>query len=259
MKLSDLQKAFSDAVFAANSDPIALNRVNDEIESSTTLTSQDRIDIYRNSILSCLIQALNDIYPVCSKLVGQQFFDAMSRLYAQQHPSPTPDLADFGEQFSDFIADFEHAQSLPYLPDVARLEWAWHCAFHANDESGLDFEALGQVSAEQQSDLVFKLPKSATLLQSDYPVDKIWQTNQDDADPDDVVDLNEGGVKLIVWRSGYDVHIDPVDESTWPLLVALNQQQPFADVCEKLPDIGIDALFPQCVQKGWIASFSLEK
>ena len=258
MKLSELQKAFSDAVFTTDSTRATPHQINDEIDANAVMTSQDRINIYRNSILSCLIGALNDIYPVCSKLVGEQFFDAMSRIYARQHPSPTPDLADFGEQFADFIADFEHARSLPYLPDVARLEWAWHCAFHASDEPGLDFEALGEVSAEQQTGLIFNLPNSATLLQSNYPTHKIWQTNQEDASSDDVVDLDEGRVNLIVWRSGYDVRIDPVNKSNWPLLVALSKGQTFGEVCEQLPDCGIDELFPQCVQNGWITSFSID-
>jgi len=40
-------------------------------------------------------------------------------------------LAEYGDGFADFLAGFAPAQSLPYLADVARLEWAINAAYHA--------------------------------------------------------------------------------------------------------------------------------
>lgn len=257
MQLKDLQRVFSDAIFSVNTDPLVIERAADEIEPNTVQSSLQRLQIYRDSVMACLVRALNDLYPVCAKLVGSNFFDAMAQRYVQQHPSPSPDIGDFGEQFADFIEQFEPAQSLPYLPDTARLEWAWHRAFHAVDESGLDFQALAAIDEAQQANLIFHLPQSARLLESPYPVDQIWQANQDDANEDQVVDLAEGGVKLIVWRNDYDVQIDQLSEPVWLLLTALKAHRHFVDVCDDLSTIGIDQLLPQCVQQGWVARFSL--
>ena len=50
------------------------------------------------------------------------------------------------------------------LPDVAELEWAWHRAFHAPDEPGLDLEALGRVDADATQQIRFRLPAASALL-----------------------------------------------------------------------------------------------
>ena len=44
---------------------------------------------------------------------------------------PQPVLAEYGAGFPDFVADYEPARGLPYLADVARLDWALNVAFHS--------------------------------------------------------------------------------------------------------------------------------
>ncbi len=63
------------------------------------------------------------IYPVCCQLVGEIFFNATALSFINQCPCLSPDLGDYGKQFPDFIANFEPVKHLPYLSDVAHLEW----------------------------------------------------------------------------------------------------------------------------------------
>ena len=52
------------------------------------------------------------------------FFGEAARQYIVGHPSLSGDLNDYGGEFAQFLAAYPHAADLPYLPDVARLEWA---------------------------------------------------------------------------------------------------------------------------------------
>jgi len=251
-----MQKQIRDAVFAKPSDSDVLETASQHIHSDDKLTASEHLLIYRQAVLSTLISALESIHPVCRQLVGETFFDAMARKYARQSPSQSPDLGDYGADFSDFIAGFEPAQSVPYLADVARLEWAWHHAFHAPDETGSGLAELANVSEQDTPFILFQLPVSASLLESAYPINKIWQVNQDDWQEDSSVSLDDGQVSLIIWRQHYDIRIDPLTDQHLRLLKAVNSGRSLGEISASDPDLALDHILPRCVQNGWLASFS---
>ncbi|MDH3977105.1 MAG: putative DNA-binding domain-containing protein [Gammaproteobacteria bacterium] len=257
--LKDLQKEIRDAVFAKPSDNDALETASQHIHGDDRITADEHLLIYRQAILSTLISALESIHPVCRQLIGEQFFDAMARRYVRQSPSKSPDLGDYGADFSDFIAGFEPAQTLPYLADVARLEWAWHQAFHAPDETGSGLAELANVSGQDTPLILFKLPLSASLLESAYPIHKIWQVNQDDWQEEPSVNLDDGQVRLIVWRQHYDIRIDPLTDQQLRLLKAVKSRRSLEEISASEPGLPLDQTLPQCVKNGWLASFSLKQ
>ncbi len=255
----DLQRLIRDAVFEPESDGPALAAAGKQIKPLGGITAAEHLLIYRRAILGTLVRALGAIHPVCKRLVGDEFFDAMSRVYARQTPSTSPDLGDYGESFGAFIADFEPASELVYLADVARLEWAWHRAFHAPDEDGIDITALGRVAPTDTHRLAFRLPRSAHLLVSDYPVQRIWQVNQEDWSGDQSVDLDAGGVRLIVWRCGHEMRIDEPDAGEWSLLTELAAARTLGEIAAAATVTDLDAVLPRCVRNGWIAGFDLRE
>ena len=255
ISLRQLQSLFMDALFNGPNDPVT-DQLGQLLSDNTQLTPEEQITIYRNSVIGCMINALRQTYPVCNKLVGEKFFDAMATQFAHKHPSLSPDLGNYGEPFADFIASFKPAAQLVYLPDVARLEWAWERAFRAVDHPGLDIRALGQFDEETQSNLHFQLPPGSDLIASDYPIAKIWQLNQDQSD--ETIDLDRGGDKLLVWRQGFDMRIDPLSDDEWQFLSAIQQDRAFIDICEMFAEgdsVTVETLMPVCVQRGWIADF----
>src|SRR6185436_9928463 len=78
--------------------------------------------------------ALAAVYPVVQRLLGQGFFEYACDAFIRRHPPRSGNLHDFGAEFAEFLAGFEAASTLTYLPDTARLEWSWHVAFHAADQ-----------------------------------------------------------------------------------------------------------------------------
>ena len=178
-----------------------------------------RFDVYRASFETNLCNALRDTYPVVNRLVGEAFFGQAAHAYLRAHPSRCGDLHEYGADFATFLAALDSLGDLPYLPDVARLEWLAHQAFHAADTEPLTFGVLAELSPEACAGLCL-LP-CVRLIHSEFPVHRIWQVNQESWMGDAVVSLEEGGVHLAVSREGLDIVLLPLEAEAHELACAL--------------------------------------
>ena len=79
-----------------------------------------RYNVYRNNVTVSLINALAAAFLATLRITGDDFFRAMARFYVRAAPPTSPLLFDYGRDFPDFIEQYEYAQSVPWLADVAR-------------------------------------------------------------------------------------------------------------------------------------------
>ena len=98
------------------------------------LVAQPGFAVYRNTVMKGCVDALQANYPSIAGLVGEAWFRAAAVVHARAHPPLRPTLLDYGAGFAEFLAAFEPARELPYLPDVARLDRCWTDAHVARDE-----------------------------------------------------------------------------------------------------------------------------
>ena len=255
--LRDLQSRFVDAIFAAD------QRSFDGAIRSNGLASAERLDIYRNNMLVGLSKALSSAYPVIERLVGADFFRYAAHRFIHQYPSRSGDLHNFGGEFADFLQSFEATAKLAYLPDVARLELAYHQVYSAADHSPLDTQALATVPPERYEELHFQLHPASRLIQSRFPLDAIWQVNQTDYQGDQTVDLNSGGVTLLVIRRDLEITINPLSQEEFAFLHALAKGNDFATACEQTLAVNADsdvaAIFQRHVAEHTLVAFSLDQ
>ncbi|MDP1693023.1 MAG: DNA-binding domain-containing protein [Burkholderiaceae bacterium] len=143
-----------------------------------------RLAVYRNNVVSSLIDALAETFPVVQALVGVEFFRAMAAVFVRRQPPRSPVLASYGEGFPAFIEAFAPAASLPYLADVARLEAARVRAYHAADAEPVASAvvATALASGERIGELRLALHPSASVLDSPHPVVTIWAAHQGDGE-----------------------------------------------------------------------------
>lgn len=258
MNLNDLQLKLRDAILNNDISSDLLSH----IRSTNTLNVNDRLAIYRGSTLGGFNKALSISYPVCEKLVGELFFGAMTSHFIKEHPAHSPETTDYGYDFANFIEEFPPASSLPYLPDVARLERA--CEFSENtvEMPTLNFDALKEARLTNADNIIFHLPKSASLLQSAYPILSIWKANQEDSNNDEEISLDEGQDQLIIYKKASRLCVDKLDNDQWTFLNIINNA-PFTTVCKTLethyPNMNIISLLPQAIEQGWIESFSVQR
>ncbi|MEX2201373.1 MAG: DNA-binding domain-containing protein [Dongiaceae bacterium] len=194
------------------------------------LTAVDRLRIYRNHTRSSLVAALADNFPVTCRLVGREFFEAAAKRFIAGNPPSEPCLSAYGAAFPEFLAGFEAAQSLPYLPDVARLEWLRIEVTHASRPAPLDLEALAALPPVAQSGLILTLLPSVRLLASPYPIDRIWLANQETDVP--AIDLNEGGCRLLVFGDAQVCYFGQLDAGTYAFFEAAARNETLAQAAE---------------------------
>lgn len=209
--LAEVQRAFAKALREHEQQPFAF----------ISAVDAGRLDIYRNAFAHNYRNALGALYPTVCSLVGEQFFAQLSDRFVRAMPSTSGDLHDYGERLADFIAAEPVLQGLPYLPDVARLEWALHTAFHAADDAPLAIDDFAQFSPAALATCTLSLRASARLLASAYPIMRIWEINQPDAPAAATVDLDGGGeCALVIRRDGLTL-AQRLDFADYAMLTAL--------------------------------------
>lgn len=128
-----------------------------------------RFSVYRNNVISSLIEALEAAFPVTHSLVGEAFFKGMAGVFVRQHPPVSPLMTYYGSALPGFLRNFAPAQSLPYLSDVAQLEVLTRESLHAADAIAAP-ETLGAIPQERLADVRLTFLPSVRLQASAYPV-----------------------------------------------------------------------------------------
>ena len=166
-----LQSAFATALL----DPE--RAIPDGVTSHSARVPEKRFAVYRNNVIAGLVNALRARFPATERIVGDEFFAAMARLFVMAHPPRSKILSEYGDDLPAFIADFPPAAELPYLADVARLEAARTRAYHAADADSVGPQAFAGLAAEQFPALRLRLHPSAHVIRSMHPVVSIWAMN----------------------------------------------------------------------------------
>lgn len=161
----------------------------DDILGSTA----PRFEIHKRHFIRSITTALEKTFPGTVNLVDARFFSYAADAFIRTHPPTSPCLFEYGAALADFLDSFPPCASLPYLGDVARMEWAMHSVFH-----GL---AMGD---EQQ-------PAALRLFSSRWPVDAIWRVAMGrDEGP---VDMNAGKAWVLIYRDKAEVKFESLSQA----------------------------------------------
>jgi len=182
------------------------------------LAAQPAFAVYRNTVMKACIDALQANYPSIARLVGDEWFRAAAAIYARANLPRHPTLADYGADFADFLAAFEPAAELPYLPGVACLDRFWTEAHIARDEASLDAAAVARLVPDELARAVLRPHASARWAWFDTrPIVTIWRRNRypDGADDGEFEWHGEG---VLVVRPGAAVEHVELDAGTCAFL-----------------------------------------
>jgi len=251
--LSELQRSFAAATIFSDRTALASLGI-----VAGGLDPAERIGIYRSNVLGNYRKALSATYPVVQALVGPAFFGAAVEAFVRAHPSRRGDVNRYGGELARFLAAYPPARALPYLADVARLEWAIDQANIAADADALDLESLARVPESALGSLVFTLHPSVSLVVSPYPILRIWQANQAGHE-DQRVDLGEGGDALLVARGAEGIGIHRLAPGMHALLLALGRKATLAEALERAiaaePSFDLGGTLKTCVAMRAIVGF----
>ncbi|MDB5888274.1 MAG: hypothetical protein JWM03_1146 [Rhodocyclales bacterium] len=200
-RLRQAQRGFAAAVRSSAAQQDALLLL-----AGDAARNQQLLAVYRGNSVANADKALRLAYPVVERIVGEEFFGGLCRAFWQECPSRSGDLNEYGEGFGDFLANFPHVAELPYLADVARVEWLVGRAAHAADHVAATLAQLANMPSESIGALRFGLQPGLTLFVSTWPVATIWQQHQATYTDEINIDLNNAEC-LAVHRLGLRVEV----------------------------------------------------
>lgn len=220
-----------------------------------------RLGFYRTNVFENYRKALTATYPAVVKLVGDGFFGVLASEYILRQPSRSGDVGRHGEQFAEFLRRHASARELPYLSDVARLEWSMEESFNEAEHAPFSLASLAAVPEEHQGRLRFLLAPSCRLMSSRFPVLRIWEVCQPDFESGATVNLRQGAVNILVRRQGFSVIAEVVPSGEFAMLSALARGDGFADAydCARREDGGFDpaAFLQKYLLSGVLVDFAV--
>jgi hypothetical protein len=257
----DRQRALLEALRSPTPDaspPGARTLGGQAAEASTGLRA------YRANLQAVAQRSLLAAYPVLSRLLGAEAMAALARDLWRVDPPVKGDLAWFGSGMAQWLSTVEAFGELPYLPDVARLEWVVHRAQFAADPDATppDLQAL----AGDPDTLLVRFSPGGALLVSPWPVFSIWQAHQ--ASPDAEPDLSgaraamaagEGDIAW-VWRRGLRVEAVALSAAEHGIHRRLLSGQPLGPALSATlgehPDFSFEHWLTRALRDAWLAGFT---
>jgi hypothetical protein len=222
--LLEVQRLFLSGIVYGRAQALASHVLADPPEA------EQRLSIYRDTSIATFVNALRLTFPAVCKLVGEEFFEGAARMFLEGQPARSAWLDEYGAGFDSFIAQFAPAAQLPYLSDVAALEWAISRALHAPEATPINPAQLTQIAAAQCDSLRLVAHPALGLVRTDAPADAIWHAALagDDAALASI-DLSDKPLYLLVERrvasptqaGSATVHVQRMSEAAWRLTAAL--------------------------------------
>lgn len=227
LALRDLQMCFTAALLDGAGDRVHRSIVADG------LPADERLGIYQNNVREGFIKALALGFPVIERLVGTDYFRQLASEFQRKWPSRSGDLLHIGRPFAAFLQLRFQGTEYAYLPDVADLEWAYQEAQLAADREPLTPAAFGAAAASAELEsLRLDLHPACVLVQSEFPISRIWFANQSDADSGEVIDLASGADHVLVRRAPADIEFVRLSRGEFAALESLVSGDSLADAFE---------------------------
>ena len=206
------------------------------VEARGALGSAQRLGVYAEMYWARLVDVLREDFPRVGAILGDDRFATLATAYLERNPSTNPSVRWVGAGFADFLAERGSVADLPFLADLARLEWTRLAVFDAADAVPLRLEALRAIPPSKWPRLSFRPVPALRVLRCAWPVHELWAAD----DPTAAVTMvRPAATVLRVWREAftvYQTHVDPVEQVALRQLLA---GAPFGVMCDRL-----EALLP---------------
>jgi len=222
--LTGFETSFAEALLSAD------RPVPQGITAHNAAVPTRRFAVYRNNVVMGLVKALRNRFPVVEKIVGEEFFAAMARVFVLERPPRSPLLATYGDELAAFIAAFEPARELPYLADVAQLEAARTHAYHAADAAPVDASRFAALDASVVGEIRIELHPSIGIVRSSHPIVTIWAMNSGEQELAPIEDWR--GEDALVARPYLDVEVRALPPGGAAFLFALAAGQRLGEASE---------------------------
>jgi hypothetical protein len=216
---------------------------------------EERLAVYAGGYVARIHQALAEVYGAVKHVLGEQAFHELAEAYAARHLSRETNLTFAGRHLPEFLAGWPRTAELPFLPDLARLEWQLCQAFHAFEEPPVEVSSLAGLAPHvwESARLVFQ--PSVSTLASAWPVLDIWAAR---ATPRHEINVDVAGrpQHAAVFRRGLEARCAPLEPAQQQLLQDLLDGLTLGQACgralERQDELPLAEWFAEWAAAGWI-------
>ncbi len=226
------------------------------VESNPRINGKAAIDIYRNNSIGTRLRALESIYPVVKKILGEKCFMGLAHDFVTAYPSYGPDLNVYGEDFPSFLSTIIRQQDafagFPYLPDLASLEWFFHAAYYATDDP---LYSVSDSSAIDTSVLLFQ-SHALYSISTTYPIYAIWQGNQAEEKKKEVSAV-DGNEYILISRYQGHPRVEKICSEDWRIVQLIEGGiglEALADMAVE-QDLELQTRLPAMIEQGWLVLY----
>jgi len=227
LSLSELQSQFKQYLMFQN------GRIDEHIDSTEELSNDFRLAIYANAYCMRLVETLQKDFPAIFYLLGDDGFTQVALDYIKKHPSQHPSLRFFGQYFSEFLHQDTDYRAMPYLSELAQLEWLLVEAFNAKDVSLIQESDVANVPPEAWSTLVLHFHPSIHCFQYRWNIIPLWQAEQNQQTPPQPEKLDSEETCL-VWRQNFMTLYRTLEPDEALVLGDVLEGADFSDMCASL-------------------------
>ncbi|UTW12448.1 hypothetical protein [Marinobacterium rhizophilum] len=252
MRLADLQ-----AALRAEMDGRPSARLR-QLVTSASLDPEQCLELYRGLLDQARVRALQQIYPITARLLGQQLLHVLSRLYSQPPRVASGDGTGlFGSGFAQLLESCTHQHctlyKLQFLPELATLEWALYLVGCAEDDPPPDFSSLVYIPESEQYRLRLVPSLALRLLRCDWPVLDIWNRYQQ-GNPGEL-HLSYQPQWLCVYRHLDSPRAERLSEARARLLNGILEGHTLCQLRQAVPDLNQHLTL--LISRRWITRFEL--
>lgn len=166
----------------------------------------ERMAVYAGAYLARMAEALKETFEAVARFAGEAAFIDLCEGYVEAYPSGEYNLSEIGHSFAAYAAKTSYAAKLPFIKDLASLEWAVSRAFHAPGREPARMERFAGWDDEHWSRARIRVQEGCSLLRSAWPVADLWNARKM---PEGRIDVAiEGRPQTVfVYRAGLDVRV----------------------------------------------------
>jgi hypothetical protein len=209
-----------------------------------------RLAVYTDGYPARMHEALREAFPALAHIVGARTFAEFVDRYCAAVDIPATNLNSIGEMLPEFLCNDIAAHELPFLPDLARLEWLVQQAFHATHAVPIDPAAMHPPAGRGWEDVCLDFQPGLGVVRSAWPVLDLWQARDT---PRGEIDINLTGrpQNVVVWRDGFEVRCDAVSDAEATVLHSLRNGMTLGQAIARIESEIVD---PASVA-GWFAGW----
>lgn len=202
--------------------------------------------VYRNTSARGAVEALRASYPTVDMLLGDEAFTQVALEFRAERPPRVPVLSDYGREFAGFLRCQPWTSELPYLADVAWLDWLWLESLLAPDARS----TLSQ--AQPTSSAGIALHPAARFAWTATPAMTIWLAHRD---PHSIGELEPDWVEegALFARPGARVRAERIEPALHRLLIECMAPTTVADLVAKVAAVFPAADIPEQLRRGLAA------